>query len=161
MCSSKRCLITKIPWGSIHFNVIAVESARFTVASSPSSTPRFGEVRAPSASRSHVRQLSIQARARWRSSQVEFESRVEAGRQTPATSLDHEQPRLQLQNNKTTLEKTQKKHKTRPIKSIQTTRNNPRKCPPQLPTAPPPPPPQQQTMPATRPVSSARSLAHQ
>ena len=73
--SLKRCLVIKIPWGSIHFKVIAVKSVRFTVASSPSSTPRFGEVRALSASRSHVRQLSIQARGQERAEgQVEFES---------------------------------------------------------------------------------------
>ena len=72
--SLKRCLVNKIPWGSIHFNVIAVKSVHFTVASSPSSTPRFGKVRASSASRSHVRQLSIQARASKRSSRVRVKS---------------------------------------------------------------------------------------
>jgi hypothetical protein len=86
-------------------------------------------------------------------------SQVEAERETPATSLDHEKPRLQLQYNTTTLRKDKKNGKLGRSNTSRTTNNNSRECPPQLPTAPPPPPPQQQTMPATRPVSSARLLA--
>jgi hypothetical protein len=117
--SLKRCLVTRIPWGSIHFNVIAVESARLvSLSHRVHHLPRDSEksVHHP---RREVTCDSFPSM--WRSSQVEFESRVEAGRQTPATSLDHEQPRPQLQNNKTYLEKHRK--------NLRPGRSNPSKQP--------------------------------
>jgi hypothetical protein len=76
-------------------------------------------------------------------------------------TLNHKTTRTSSTKQRNKIKATRKGPNLRPIPSIQTTKNNPQKCPPLPPTAPPPPPLRQQTMPATRLVSSARSSARQ